>query len=182
MFITVSGISGAGKTTLIKNAIANDNQLVIPPSVVTRTRRIDDNPEHFIYMSTLEFEKQIAANNFLEYQKYRGNYYGFLKDSYSSITNDNKVAIRDVAYIGVVEIKKQIEEAPNILVMTDFDLIYKRLIKRGDNIDTIATRINALKEEEEKLKEISDYIIDNNSSIEDSNEQFMSIIKTLKRR
>lgn len=182
MFITVSGISGAGKTTLIKEAMRVDKQLVMPPSVVTRKKRADDNASDYIYLTHEEFQDGITNNIFLEYQQYREHYYGLLKDSYDNIVKDGNTAIRDMAFEGILQMKKQISDISNILVLTNFDLIYNRLIKRGDSPESINKRLIFLEEEVNRLKQIADYILYNNGLLDDSQEEFNMLVKHIKRK
>ena len=181
MFIIVSGISGAGKSTLIKSAMQTDKELFIPKAALTREQRPDDNLDEYVYLDRATFEKYIAKNKMLEYQEYRGNYYGILEQSYDNIIYNSGIAIRDIGYQGIISIKNKVNNAPNILILTDYDLIYERMIKRGDEINLINSRMESLEQELQQLKQVADFTVENNQDIEQSSSEFRGIIHSLKR-
>ena len=77
ILIVVSGFSGAGKGTLMKELLKNYDNYALSISATTRNPREGevDGREYF-FKTTEEFEKMIAQDELIEYAKYVNNYYG----------------------------------------------------------------------------------------------------------
>ena len=177
MFIIISGVSGAGKTTLINTILNNSDDFAYPKCVTTRLKRISDNCNRYTFVSPLDFEKYIYDDALLEYQLYKGNYYGTLKESYYQIQSDNKIAITDMGYNSIKCLKGKLDDIINILIDTDLDLVVKRMIERGESYETIKLRLENIKNERDSLLDISDYKINNNDNINNTFKEFTRVLK-----
>lgn len=177
MFILVSGISGAGKTTLINNTLLLTENFCYPQCVTTREKRINDKENRYIFVSKEEFNYFVQEEKLLEYQFYRNNYYGTLIDTYSEIQKQGKIAITDMGYEGIINVKKRVDDVVNICVDTEIDLAISRLEKRGENINTIQSRIENIEDEKRKLLLLADYIVANNTTIDNMMDDFNYILK-----
>ncbi|UKI57007.1 MAG: hypothetical protein L6V81_06255 [Clostridium sp.] len=65
----------------------------------------------------------------------------------------------------------------NILIDVDLDLVVDRMIKRGDSIDSIKSRLKNIIEEREALTGIADIILPNNSDVESMTQGFTKILR-----
>ena len=78
ILIVVSGFSGAGKGTLMKELLKQyPGQYTLSISATTRQPRDgeEDGREYF-FITKEEFEKMIAQEQLIEYARYVNNYYG----------------------------------------------------------------------------------------------------------
>ena len=77
ILIVVSGFSGSGKGTLMKELLKQYDNYALSVSATTRTPRPGevDGREYFFH-EIEEFEKMIAKDELIEYAKYVENYYG----------------------------------------------------------------------------------------------------------
>jgi guanylate kinase len=77
LVIVVSAPSGGGKSSLCQRLLNWSPNIVYSVSCTTRAPRGGEQNGHdYFFLSTEEFERKIAAGDFLEYAKYNGNYYG----------------------------------------------------------------------------------------------------------
>ena len=76
IIITVSGISGSGKTTIVENTV--ENYADIYHKVVTTTTRKPRNGEvdgvDYFFMEKNDFEQKIKNGDFLESELISGNF------------------------------------------------------------------------------------------------------------
>ena len=75
ILIVLSGFSGAGKGTVVKNLMKKYDEYVLSISMTTREPREgeQDGVEYF-FRTREEFEKTIAQNGLIEYAENCGNY------------------------------------------------------------------------------------------------------------
>ena len=79
IIVILSSPSGAGKTTLVKK-IAQENNFKISISHTTRKPRTNEtNGKDYFFTSEEEFKNLIENEEFLEYAKVFGNFYGSSK-------------------------------------------------------------------------------------------------------
>jgi len=79
IILLVSGPSGSGKTTLCRR-LADEGEAVYSTSCTTRPAREGEKNGHdYHFLSREDFEKRIAANEFIEYAEVHENLYGTLK-------------------------------------------------------------------------------------------------------
>ena len=77
ILIVVSGFSGSGKGTIMKELLQRYDNYALSISATTRQPREGevDGREYF-FKTREEFEKMIAKDELIEYAKYVNNYYG----------------------------------------------------------------------------------------------------------
>ena len=75
--IEISGPSGVGKRTIIKEYMKQHESAVKCVSVTTRAQRPEEveGREHY-FVSQLEFERMVRSQQLLEYEYYNRNGYG----------------------------------------------------------------------------------------------------------
>ena len=73
----VSAPSGSGKSTLVSGLMGSVPGLRFSVSYTTRAPRgAEKNGDQYYFVGREEFERRIAAGEFLEYAEVFGNYYG----------------------------------------------------------------------------------------------------------
>src|SRR5258705_9826143 len=81
ILFVVSAPSGAGKSTLL-NAIRPDADFVYSVSCTTRAPRAGETDgEDYIYLTHDEFERRVAAGDFIEHAEVHGYSYGTLREN-----------------------------------------------------------------------------------------------------
>jgi len=164
MFFVISGPSGAGKTTIIRELFKVVPELKFSVSATTRKKRADETDgKDYYFLSNDEFERKIENGDFVEYEDVYGNYYGTLKSELELNLGNLSHLIFDVDVKGALSIKKLYPQAVMIFIDVPVDDLMLRLKNRktesGEEIDN---RISRIKEELVQKKNF-DYIVSNSS-------------------
>ncbi|MDE7287227.1 MAG: guanylate kinase, partial [Lachnospiraceae bacterium] len=77
ILIVVSGFSGAGKGTLMKQLVHTYDNYALSVSMTTRSPRPgEEEGKEYFFVSREAFEEKIAQDGLIEYASYCENYYG----------------------------------------------------------------------------------------------------------
>jgi guanylate kinase len=167
----VSGPSGAGKTTLINRVRQQLSPLGIELyfSVSHTTRRprageVAGQSYHFV--EAAEFERMIAAGEFLEWAHVHAHHYGTSRSEVSQRLRNGQDVILDIDYQGAKQIANDPELKPRSLSVFIFppslDILEVRLRERGLNTDEeIDLRLRKAIDEIDEGRDFYDYIIIN---------------------
>ena len=145
ILIVVSGFSGAGKGTLMKELMRKyPENYALSISATTRGPRDGevDGREYF-FLSREKFEKMIANNELIEYAKYVENYYGTPRAYVEKMLDEGKDVILEIEQQGAFAVKKAVPEAILIfLTPPTIEELERRLRNRKtESDDVIASRL-----------------------------------------
>ncbi|MEO1785045.1 guanylate kinase [Thermodesulfobium sp. 4217-1] len=168
----VSGPSGVGKGTVIKELMQKDPMLCLSISMTSRLRRSNEvDGKDYFFVSESEFLDQIEKDNLLEWAKVHGNYYGTPKDYVLKKLNENNDVILEIDTRGASKIKSLYPDAILIFIVPPrwCDLRSRLETRSSENFEEIQRRLSRSIEEIEEYF-IYEYIIVNNSIIEAASE------------
>ena len=163
ILIIVSGFSGSGKGTLMKELMNNYDNYALSISGTTRSPREGErHGREYFFQSVQEFEKMIAQGEYIEYAKYVNNYYGTPKAYVKEQLAGGKDVILEIEIQGALKVKQQIPSALLIFVVTpNATKLKERLIGRGsETMDVIQSRLSRAAEEAEAIAKY-DYLLIN---------------------
>lgn len=110
MFV-LSSPSGAGKTTISRALLKNNNDLTVSVSVTTRDRRAGEvQGQDYHFVDTVQFDKMIAEGEMLEHAKVFGNYYGTPRGPVENALNSGKDVIFDIDWQGTQQLSEVARE------------------------------------------------------------------------
>lgn len=161
--IVVSGFSGSGKGTIIKELMKDYDNYALSVSATTRKpRQGEQEGREYFFKSLQEFEKMIAKDELIEYAKYVDNYYGTPRAYVEEQFAAGKDVILEIEIQGALKIKEKFPDAVLIFVMPPSAKVLKeRLTGRGtENIEVIESRMKRACEEAEGMENY-DYLIIN---------------------
>ena len=184
ILIVVSGFSGSGKGTLMKELLGRyPDTYALSISATTRSPREGeiDGREYF-FVSKDEFEKMIAKGELIEYAKYVENYYGTPRDYVEKKLDEGKDVILEIEIQGALNVKKMFPDTLLLFVTPpSAEELKKRLVGRGtETMDVIESRMDRACEEAEGMENY-DYLIVNDS-LDRCVEEMHSIIRGEHRR
>lgn len=176
ILIVVSGFSGAGKGTLMKQLVHNYDNYALSISMTTRNPRAGetDGLEYF-FVTREEFERQIQADGLVEYASYCDNYYGTPKEYVEKQLEKGKDVILEIEIQGALKIKEKFSTALLLFVMPpSAKELIRRLEGRGtESPEVIEKRLSRAAEEAKGIEKY-DYIV-----INDHLEECVSRMHTL---
>ena len=163
ILIVVSGFSGAGKGTIMKELMKKYDNYALSISATTRNPRPgeEDGREYF-FKTVEEFEKMIAKDELIEYAKYVDNYYGTPRAYVEEQLKNGKDVILEIEIQGALKVREKFPETLLLFVTPPSAKELKsRLVNRGtETMDVIEFRMNRAKEEALGMDQY-DYLIVN---------------------
>ena len=140
----ISGPSGSGKDTILKEVLKIRSDVFFSISHITREMRegeIEGEKYHFI--SCEEFKNELANGVFLEYNEYSGNFYGTPKAPIEEhlAAGDDVVIECDVN--GANALRRLLPDVISIFIMPpSFEVLQKRLEGRAtETAEQVARRM-----------------------------------------
>lgn len=163
MLAVVSGFSGAGKGTLMKELLKRYDNYALSISATTRKPRDGevDGREYF-FVTEESFRDMIEQDALIEYAQYVKHFYGTPKEYVLNQMKKGKDVILEIEIQGALKIKERFPETILIFVMPpNAEELKRRLIGRGtESMEIINARLRRALEEAEGM-EAYDYILIN---------------------
>ena len=146
LLIILSSPSGAGKSTLAGRLRKWDETLRFSVSATTRAPREGevDGADYF-FVSTQEFQAQVAEGQMLEHARVFGNYYGSPKAPVQTAIDGGRDVLFDIDWQGAQQISNSAlqEHVLSIFILPpSIPELHRRLVSRGqDAPDVIEKRM-----------------------------------------
>ena len=182
ILFVVSAPSGAGKSTLL-NALRQTPDFVYSVSCTTRQPRpgeIDGEDYHFV--GTEEFQRRLAAGEFLEHARVHDNYYGTLRGTVIEHLRGGVDVLIDIDVQGARNIRDDVNEeirnsiADIFIMPPSLDELRRRLTKRGtETPEQIEIRLHNAATEMEAWRDYRYTII--SGSVEEDLQKFRAIMR-----
>ncbi len=174
----ISGSSGVGKGTVIKEFLKRNPEFKLSVSCTTRAPREGEvHGENYFFLTREEFEACINRGEFLEWAEFSGNMYGTQRPYIDEKLAQGKSLILEIDTKGALNVKKIMPEATLIFILPpSFEELEARL--RGRHTETeeaIQKRLQSTKLEMENSKYFDYQVV--NDSIENAVLKLERILK-----
>jgi guanylate kinase len=157
----ISAPSGSGKSTLVSQLRTLVEGLDFSISYTTRAPRgSEENGREYYFTTRAEFERLVAAGDFLEWAEVFGNYYGTAITALQHAKDLGKDLLLDIDVQGAVQVMKKMPEAVSIFILPPSPEVLELRLRNRSRAEgvtdeaVIEKRLNAAKGE---LKQVWDY-------------------------
>jgi guanylate kinase len=146
----ITGPSGVGKGTLIRELLRRVPDLELSVSATTRDPR--DGEEHgreYHFLSSEEFERRMNAEDFIEFATYSGNRYGTLRSEVERRLGRGRSVVLEIEVQGAQQVRAAMPESVQIFIAPpDPAVLRERLRSRGlDSAEAIDARLEVARQE-----------------------------------
>jgi guanylate kinase len=179
LIFILSSPSGAGKTTIYKNILAQDKEIKPSISVTTRQPRPNEiDGQDYFFISRENFAKKLDNNDFIEYAEVFDNYYGTPREPVDRYLSEGIDILFDIDWQGTQQVQEKYpQDIVRVFILPpSIEILETRLKTRGtDSPDIIERRM------QEALLGIShfaeyDYVIINDN-LEKSIQDIYAILR-----
>ena len=111
IMLVVSSPSGAGKTTLTRNLLEQEENVSLSVSVTTRPRRPSEiEGVHYYFVSKRRFEAMRDGGELLEWAEVHGNYYATPREPVEQALGEGRDMLFDIDWQGTRQLLEQMRD------------------------------------------------------------------------
>jgi guanylate kinase len=163
IMLIVSSPSGAGKTTLTRNLLAEENKekkdsVTLSVSVTTRTRRPSEiEGIHYKFVSRRQFELMRDGKELLEWAEVHGNFYGTPREPVETALAEGRDVLFDIDWQGTLQLYESMrDDVVSVFVLPPTaEELKLRLERRAE--DTAEIIVRRLKNAAEEIPHWTEY-------------------------
>ncbi len=160
MLLVISGPSGVGKTTITRSVERSIPGSVFSVSATTRPPTdLDVEGVDYRFMSVEEFQKRVAADEFLEHAVYAGNHYGTLRGPVEAQLARGRLVILEIDVQGAIQIKRRMPGCFSIFILPPSEeaLLERLRARKRESEQAIMRRYELARGEIEKARACGAY-------------------------
>jgi len=166
IMVILSSPSGAGKTTISKKIQQKYQSFKISVSHTTRKPRSNEvEGIDYYFINENDFKNKIKNNEFYEYAKIFGNYYGTSKESVLNLLKNKNDVLFDIDWQGTQQLSKfkELNLLKIFILPPSKEELKKRLIQRNqDKADNVEERLKAY-DSDSAHKQDYDFVVINDN-------------------
>ena len=143
--IIITGPSGVGKGTVVKELLDKEKDIWLSVSATTRSPRMGEKDgENYYFISDEKFKDMIDKKEFLEWAQFAGNYYGTPLSTVKEKIEMGFIVLLEIEVEGAKQIKEKFPEALSIFLLPPSkEELEKRIRNRGtEKEDAINKRLS----------------------------------------
>ncbi|HEX3373673.1 MAG TPA: guanylate kinase [Edaphobacter sp.] len=135
----ISAPSGSGKSTLVNQLRSLVEGLDFSISYTTRAPRgSEEDGREYHFITREEFERMIAAGDFLEWAEVFGNYYGTAVSALGNAKRDGKDLLLDIDVQGAMQVMEKLPEAVSIFVLPPSPTVLEMRLRSRSEAEHVA--------------------------------------------
>jgi len=163
LLLVLSAPSGGGKSTIARRLIEERDDLAFSVSATTRPRRSGEvDGTHYHFLSEEEFERRVAAGEFLEHARYGAHRYGTLASEVARIEAGGRHPVLDIEIEGARQVRARAPEAVLVFLLPPSAAVLAARLRGRETEapEEVSARLIRAREELEAATEY-DYVVVN---------------------
>ena len=181
--VIVSGPSGCGKDTVVKEVLRTNKDTWLSISCTSRNPRPGEvDGKDYYFLTKDQFIEKIDQGNFLEFAEYAGNYYGTPKDVIESKLEAGIDVILVIEIQGALKVKEKLPETIFIFILPPSMRELKRRLD-GRNTETKEAMFKRFQTAYQEINTVNKYnYVVINEVVEEAAEKINAILLSEKSR
>ena len=174
----IAAPSGAGKTSLVKTVLDRDPGLKVSISHTTRKPRPHERDgEHYHFVTTDEFKRLVAADQFLENAQVFDNFYGTSRAGVEALRSAGHDVILEIDWQGAQQVRKAQPDCRTIFILppSRAELEARLRNRKTDSEEVIARRLRDAEADMSHYAEF-DYVVVNDK-FEKAADELLGILR-----
>ncbi|MBD8947585.1 MAG: guanylate kinase [Clostridiales bacterium] len=181
LLVVLSGPSGSGKGTVLKQAMRSDPNIEVSVSVTTRAPREGEiDGVNYYFLTPEAFQNLLVEDGLLEWAEFCGNFYGTPREKIEQRLNEGKDVVLEIEVQGAMKVRAAFPDAVLIFNLPpSLEELKNRLTGRQtEPPEIVEKRLNTAVWELSQAENY-DYVIVNDN-VEDAANAFLSILSSEK--
>ncbi|HYM45830.1 MAG TPA: guanylate kinase [Solirubrobacteraceae bacterium] len=173
----ITGPSGVGKGTLIRGLMERLGQLQLSVSATTRAPRPGEHDGvDYHFLAREEFDRRVAAGEFVEHADYAGSSYGTLRRELEDRVREGVPVVLEIEVQGARQVRAAMPDAVQVFIAPpSLQALRTRLIGRGtDDGAEVERRLRVAERELQAQPEFEHVVV--NDRLEDALERLCAIV------
>ena len=177
--IIITGPSGVGKGTVVKELLDRNKDIWLSISATTRNPRIGEKDgENYYFISEEKFKDMIDKKEFLEWAQFAGNYYGTPISTVNEKIEKGFIVLLEIEVEGAKQIKEKFPESLSIFLLPPSKAeLEKRIRNRGTEKEEAIDRRLSRADYEIASSDEFDFVLTNHD-VDESVKEVFKIIKS----
>ena len=177
--VIITGPSGVGKGTVVKELMDVNKDIWLSISATTRNPRMGEKDgENYYFISDKKFKDMIDKKEFLEWAKFAGNYYGTPLTTVNEKIAKGFIVLLEIEVEGAKQIKEKFPEALSIFLLPPSkEELEKRIRKRASDKEEAINRRLSRADYEIASSDEFDFVLTNHD-IDETVKRVFKIIKS----
>ncbi|MGB3188910.1 MAG: guanylate kinase [Limnoraphis sp.] len=175
--VVITGPSGVGKGTLVRQLLQRHRELRLSVSITTRSPRPGEvEGKDYYFVDRKRFEEMVQSGELLEWAEFAGNYYGTPLLPVKQRIEAGESILLEIELVGARQIRERFPQAQQVFIRPPSMLeLERRLRSRGqDSDEAIARRLKRSVEEINAANEFDFQLV--NDDLDDAIKQLENVL------
>ena len=177
--IIITGPSGVGKGTVVKELLDRNKDIWLSISATTRNPRVGEKDGlNYYFISEERFKDMIDKKEFLEWAQFAGNYYGTPLSTVNEKIEKGFIVLLEIEVEGAKQIKEKFPESLSIFLLPPSkEELEKRIRNRGTEKEEAIDRRLSRADYEIASSDEFDFVLTNHN-VDETVKEVFKIIKS----